>query len=150
MKAVLRHYKGIYPTLGERTYIDSSAVVCGDIHFGDDCSVWPFVAIRGDVNIIRIGQRTNIQDGSVLHVTRISENNPAGYPLIIGDDVTIGHKVMLHGCQLGSRILVGMGAIIMDNVIRFMNRYLLLYTGVPRFFEQQREQKKVRKIGVLQ
>ena len=117
MKAVLRHYKGIYPTLGERTYIDSSAVVCGDIHFGDDCSVWPFVAIRGDVNIIRFGQRTNIQDGSVLHVTRISENNPAGYPLIIGDDVTIGHKVMLHGCQLGSRILVGMGAIIMDNVI---------------------------------
>ena len=117
MKAVLRHYKGVYPTLGQRTYIDSTSVVCGDIHLGDDSSVWPFVAIRGDVNTVRIGQRTNVQDCSVLHVTRKSDNNPTGNPLVIGDDVTIGHKVMLHGCQLGSRILVGMGAIIMDGVI---------------------------------
>jgi len=84
---------------------------------GDDCSVWPFVAMRGDVNIIRIGARTNIQDGSILHVSRRSTMNPDGHPLIIGDDVTVGHQVMLHGCQLGSRILIGMGAIIMDGVI---------------------------------
>jgi carbonic anhydrase/acetyltransferase-like protein (isoleucine patch superfamily) len=89
----------------------------GDITLGKDSSVWPLVAARGDVNYIRIGERTNIQDGSVLHLTRASQSNPDGYPLIIGDDVTVGHKVMLHGCQLGNRILVGMGAIVMDNAI---------------------------------
>ncbi|NRA61917.1 MAG: gamma carbonic anhydrase family protein [Psychrobium sp.] len=113
----IRHFKGIYPTLGKGTYIDSTAVVCGDIQFGDDCSVWPLVAIRGDVNFVRIGHRTNIQDGSVLHLSRPTISNPQGYPLIIGDDVTVGHKVMLHGCTLGNRILVGMGAIIMDGVV---------------------------------
>ena len=113
----LTSFKGIFPSLGQRNYIDSHTVICGDIEFGDDCSVWPFVAIRGDVNFIRIGNRSNIQDGSVLHVTRKSENNPEGNPLIIGEDVTIGHKVMLHGCTLGSRILVGMGAIIMDGTV---------------------------------
>jgi len=87
------------------------------LRFGKDSSVWPLVAARGDVNYIRIGERTNIQDGSVLHLTRASKSNPDGYPLIIGDDVTVGHKVMLHGCQLGNRILVGMGAIVMDNAI---------------------------------
>ena len=89
----------------------------GDISLGKDSSVWPLVAARGDVNYIRIGERTNIQDGSVLHLTRASKSNPDGYPLIIGDDVTVGHKVMLHGCQLGNRILVGMGAIVMDNAV---------------------------------
>jgi carbonic anhydrase/acetyltransferase-like protein (isoleucine patch superfamily) len=89
----------------------------GDITLGKDSSVWPLVAARGDVNYIRIGERTNIQDGSVLHLTRASKSNPDGYPLIIGDDVTVGHKVMLHGCQLGNRILVGMGAIVMDNAV---------------------------------
>lgn len=113
----LTSFKGIFPSLGQRNYIDSNTVICGDIEFGDDCSVWPFVAIRGDVNFVRIGNRSNIQDGSVLHVTRKSENNPEGNPLIIGEDVTIGHKVMLHGCTLGSRILVGMGAIIMDGTV---------------------------------
>jgi len=117
MSSNLTSFKGVFPSLGQRNYIDSTTVICGDVEFGDDCSVWPFVAIRGDVNFIRIGHRSNIQDGSVLHVTRKSENNPNGNPLIIGDDVTIGHKVMLHGCKLGSRILVGMGAIIMDGSV---------------------------------
>lgn len=117
MNSNITSFKGISPTFGQHNYIDSNTVICGDIIFGDDCSVWPFVAIRGDVNFIRIGSRSNIQDGSVLHVTRKSENNPEGNPLIIGEDVTIGHKVMLHGCTLGSRILVGMGAIIMDGVV---------------------------------
>lgn len=113
----IRSYKGITPTYDNSVYIDESSVLVGDITLGKDSSVWPLVAARGDVNYIRIGERTNIQDGSVLHLTRASKSNPDGYPLIIGDDVTVGHKVMLHGCQLGSRILVGMGAIVMDNAI---------------------------------
>lgn len=113
----IRSFKNISPILGKKNFIDSSAVLIGDITTGDDVGIWPLVAIRGDVNSITIGDRTNIQDGSVLHVTHKNKVNPDGYPLIIGEDVTVGHKVMLHGCKLGSRILVGMGAIIMDNVI---------------------------------
>ena len=115
--ANLRKYNGIYPTLGKATYVDISSVLIGDITLDDDVSIWPFVAARGDVNTITIGAGTNVQDGTVLHVTRKSTNNPSGNPLIIGADVTIGHKCMLHGCTLGDRILVGMGAIIMDGSI---------------------------------
>lgn len=113
----IRPYKGILPSLGSDIYIDNSAILVGDISLADDVSIWPLVAARGDVNTITIGSRTNIQDGSVLHVTRKSPSNPQGNPLVIGDDVTVGHKCMLHGCQLGNRILVGMGAIIMDGVV---------------------------------
>ncbi|TMP34435.1 gamma carbonic anhydrase family protein [Pseudoalteromonas rubra] len=112
-----RSYKGKTPKLAAGVYVDDSAVLVGDIEVGEDSSVWPLVAARGDVNFIKIGKRTNVQDGSVLHLTRSSASNPVGYPLIIGDDVTVGHKVMLHGCKLGNRILVGMGAIVMDNVV---------------------------------
>lgn len=112
---MLRSYKGKRPQLGDDVYIDESAVLVGDIEIAEHSSVWPLVAARGDVNYIKIGKRTNIQDGSVLHLTRKSAAVPEGYPLIIGDDVTVGHKVMLHGCKLGNRILVGMGAIVMDN-----------------------------------
>ncbi|MDO6707758.1 gamma carbonic anhydrase family protein [Photobacterium sp. 1_MG-2023] len=114
MQNSLRPYQGIRPTLGEKVYVDSSAVLVGEIHLADHSSIWPLVAARGDVNHIRIGERTNIQDGTVLHVTRKSDNNPDGHPLIIGDDVTIGHKAMLHGCSVGNRVLIGMGAIILD------------------------------------
>lgn len=113
----LRSYKGITPQLGERVYIDSSSVLVGDIRIGDDSSVWPLVAARGDVNHIHIGDRTNIQDGSVLHVTHKNKENPDGYPLLIGNDVTVGHKVMLHGCTIKDRVLVGMGAIVLDGVV---------------------------------
>lgn len=112
----IRKYKNVTPTFGNRCYIDDTSVLVGDITCGDDVSFWPFVAARGDVNKITIGHRTNVQDATVLHVTRKSKKNPDGFPLTIGDDVTIGHKCMLHGCTLGSRILVGMGAIIMDGV----------------------------------
>jgi carbonic anhydrase/acetyltransferase-like protein (isoleucine patch superfamily) len=112
-----RSYHGITPILGNAVYVDETAVLVGDITLGDDTSIWPLVAARGDVNKITIGARTNIQDGTVLHVTRKSTGNPNGNPLVIGDDVTVGHKCMLHGCALGNRILVGMGAIIMDGVI---------------------------------
>ena len=113
----LRKYNGIYPVLGHLNYIDLSSVLIGDITLGDDVSIWPLVAARGDVNTITIGARTNVQDGTVLHVTRKSDQNLTGNPLIIGEDVTIGHKCMLHGCTLGDRILVGMGTIIMDGAI---------------------------------
>ena len=112
----IRSYKGVTPSFNSSVYVDESSVLVGDIQLGDNSSVWPLVAARGDVNYIRIGERSNIQDGSVLHLSRATKSNPDGYPLIIGDDVTVGHKVMLHGCVLGNRILVGMGAIIMDNV----------------------------------
>jgi carbonic anhydrase/acetyltransferase-like protein (isoleucine patch superfamily) len=113
----IRSYKQITPSIDSSVYVDDSAVLVGDIEIGEQSSIWPLVAARGDVNIIRIGKRTNIQDGSVLHVTRKTASQPDGFPLIIGDDVTVGHKCMLHGCSLGNRILVGMGAIIMDGAI---------------------------------
>jgi carbonic anhydrase/acetyltransferase-like protein (isoleucine patch superfamily) len=127
----LRSYKGILPTLGANNYIDMSAVIVGDIILANDVSIWPLVAARGDVNSISIGARTNIQDGSVLHVTRKSQHNPKGNPLIIGEDVTVGHKCMLHGCTLGNRILVGMGAIIMDGTIVEDDVFIGAGTVVP-------------------
>lgn len=113
----IKPYNGVYPTLGKDVFIEDSAVLYGDIALNDDVSIWPLVAARGDVNTISIGARTNIQDGSVLHVTRKSASNPTGNPLIIGEDVTIGHKAMLHGCTIKNRILIGMGAIVMDGAI---------------------------------
>ncbi|MGF1867718.1 gamma carbonic anhydrase family protein [Enterovibrio norvegicus] len=117
MQSVLRSYKGIFPNVGERVYLDPTSVMVGDITLGNDVSIWPLVAARGDVNHIIIGDRSNVQDGSVLHVTHKNTDNPDGYPLIIGKDVTIGHKVMLHGCAVGDRVLVGMGAIVLDGAI---------------------------------
>lgn len=112
-----RSYNGICPQINNTNYIDASAVIVGDITLGSHVSIWPLVAARGDVNSISIGANSNIQDGTVLHVTRKTKQNPTGNPLVIGEDVTVGHKCMLHGCTLGSRILVGMGAIIMDGAI---------------------------------
>lgn len=113
----IRDWQGKRPTLGARVYVDPASVVLGDVELGEDCSVWPMAVIRGDMHQIRIGARTSVQDGSVLHITHASDFNPGGFPLTIGDDVTIGHKAILHGCTLGSRILVGMGAIIMDGAV---------------------------------
>jgi len=115
--SALRGYKESYPQFGQRVMIDASSVVVGDVIMGDDASIWPLVVIRGDVNQVRIGARTNIQDGSVLHVTHKSASNPQGFPLTIGDDVTVGHKAMLHACTIGNRVLVGMGSILLDGAI---------------------------------
>lgn len=117
MSGDIRSYRGIEPQLGEHVYIDTSAVIVGDIQIGDNSSIWPLVSARGDVNYMRIGARTNIQDNCVLHVSRISEGNPEGHPLVIGDDVTVGHHVMLHGCTIGHRVLIGMSAVIMDGAV---------------------------------
>jgi carbonic anhydrase/acetyltransferase-like protein (isoleucine patch superfamily) len=113
----IRTYQGKTPSLGERVFVDASAVVIGDVEIGADSSVWPLVTIRGDMHRIRIGARTSVQAGSVLHITHAGPFNPDGFPLTIGDDVTIGHKVLLHGCSIGSRILVGMGSIVMDGAV---------------------------------
>lgn len=117
MSAVLRRYKDLFPVIGDRVMIDASSVIVGDVRLADDVSIWPLVAARGDVNYIQIGARSNIQDGSVLHVTHKSAKNPQGNPLIVGEDVTVGHKVMLHGCTIGDRVLVGMGSILLDGVV---------------------------------
>ncbi|WP_337056071.1 gamma carbonic anhydrase family protein [Pseudomonas sp. USHLN015] len=115
--SAIRTYRGTAPRLGQRVFVDRSAVVIGDVELGEDSSVWPFALIRGDMHRIRIGARTSVQDGSVLHITHAGPFNPDGFPLLIGDDVTIGHKVTLHGCTLGNRILVGMGSIVMDGAM---------------------------------
>ena len=105
---MIRTYRGHTPEIGAGVYIDESAVIIGDVSIGDDSSVWPCVVIRGDVHWIRIGKRTNVQDGSVLHVMRDA------HPLMLGDNVTIGHGVVLHGCTIESRCLIGMGSIILN------------------------------------
>lgn len=114
---MIRAFQGILPQLGERVYVDESAQVIGDVALGDDASVWPLVSIRGDVNRIRIGARTNVQDNSVLHVTHDGPYSPGGADLQIGDDVTIGHGVILHACRIGHRCLIGMGVIVMDKAV---------------------------------
>src|SRR5690606_27266583 len=115
MNERLRPYRSKSPELGQRVYVDPAACVIGDVILGDDVSVWPFTVIRGDVNFIRIGARSNIQDGAVIHV---SHDGPharlGGFATVIGEDVTIGHKAIIHACSIGNAVLVGMGAIVMD------------------------------------
>jgi carbonic anhydrase/acetyltransferase-like protein (isoleucine patch superfamily) len=106
---MLHQYKGITPKLGERVYLAPSAEIIGDVEIGDHSSVWYNCVIRGDVHYIRIGHHTNIQDGSICHVMKDE------YPLIVGDHVTIGHGVMLHGCTIESHCLIGMRATILNN-----------------------------------
>jgi carbonic anhydrase/acetyltransferase-like protein (isoleucine patch superfamily) len=113
----IRPYKGILPTLGARAYVDESATVIGDVTIGADSSIWPQCSVRGDVNTIRIGARSNIQDGSVVHVTHPYADLPDGRPVVIGDDVTIGHKVIVHGCTIEDRCLIGMGSVLLDGAV---------------------------------
>ena len=113
----IRPYQGVAPTLGARAYVDPQAAVIGKVTLGADVSIWPMAVLRGDVNTIRLGDRSNVQDGCVLHVTHDGPFSPGGLPLLVGDDVTIGHRAVLHACTLGSRILVGMGAIVLDGAI---------------------------------
>jgi carbonic anhydrase/acetyltransferase-like protein (isoleucine patch superfamily) len=114
---VIRPFENILPTLGRGAWVDPQACVIGDVHLGEDASVWPMAVVRGDVNYIRIGARSNVQDNSVLHVTHDGPYSPGGVPLLVGDDVTIGHGVILHACTIGNRVLVGMGARLLDKVV---------------------------------
>ncbi len=113
----VRSFDGHTPVLGEGVYVDEQALVAGRVEVGADSSVWPMSVVRGDINSIRIGARTNIQDGSVLHVTHDSEYAPGGQALSIGDEVTVGHKVVLHACTVGDRCLIGMGSVVLDGAV---------------------------------
>ncbi|MCC8380954.1 gamma carbonic anhydrase family protein [Xenorhabdus sp. PB30.3] len=117
MSTVLRKYLNLRPQIGQRVMLDPTSIVIGDVRLADNVSIWPLVVIRGDVNYVSIGARTNIQDCSILHVTHKSSDNPDGFPLIIGEEVTVGHKAMLHGCTIRNRVLVGMSSIILDGSI---------------------------------
>ena len=105
------------PQIHESCLIDETSVIIGEVSLAEDVSVWPYAVLRGDVNSISIGARSNVQDGSVLHVSHKNAEKPEGSPLIIGEDVTVGHKVMLHGCRIGDRVLIGMGTIILDDTV---------------------------------
>lgn len=108
-----QHTPRIHPT----AYIDDTALVIGAVEIGEDSSVWPMSVIRGDIQHIRIGARTSIQDGTIIHVTHDSRFCPGGQPTIIGNDVTVGHKVILHACTIEDYCLIGMGSIIMDKAV---------------------------------
>ena len=117
MNKSIKDHCGITPEIGKRVYVDEFCSIIGDVVIGDDSSVWPMAVIRGDMNSIRIGARTSIQDGAVLHITHKNTENPNGHPLNIGDEVTIGHKAVLHGCTINNRSLIGIGAIVLDGAI---------------------------------
>jgi carbonic anhydrase/acetyltransferase-like protein (isoleucine patch superfamily) len=111
-----RFYRDQFPRLGANVYVDPAAVLIGDVELGDDASLWPCTVARGDVNHIRIGARTNVQDGAVLHVTHDGPYTPGGFPLLIGADVTIGHGAILHACTIEDACLIGMHATVLDGV----------------------------------
>ena len=116
--ALLRPYRDHLPTLGARAYVDPAATVIGDVVLGDDVSVWPQTVIRGDVNFIRIGARTNVQDGTVIHVSHDGPHAKlGGFATVIGEDVTIGHKAIVHACRIEDATLIGMGAVVLDGAV---------------------------------
>lgn len=117
MSQNIRPYLDTTPEIDESCYIDPMGIVVGDVVLAENVSVWPFAVIRGDVNSIRIGKNSNVQDHAMLHVSHKKADKPNGSPLIIGEDVTIGHHVTLHGCTIGNRVLIGINSIILDDVI---------------------------------
>ncbi len=121
----IRAYRGKHPQIAATAYIDPSSVVIGDVAIGEDSSIWPLTVVRGDVHYIRIGSRTNIQDGSICHVMR------GEYPLVVGDSVTVGHSVTIHGCTIESRCLIGMGAIILNGAIIGTGSIIAAGTLIP-------------------
>ena len=123
----IRQFDDKKPIIGSSVYIDESAVVIGDVTLGDDVSVWPTTVIRGDVESIKIGAGTNVQDGAVLHVSHAGPFAPEGQPLTIGKGVTIGHRAVVHACTVGDYCLVGIGAIILDGAV--LEDYVMLGAG---------------------
>lgn len=153
-----RPFEGHRPELAKGVFIDPSAVVIGDVTLGEDTSVWPQTTIRGDMHRIRIGARCSIQDNSVLHITHAGPFNPDGYPLTMGNDVTVAHSVTLHGCTIGNNVLIGMGCIVMDgaviedNVVLGANSLVppgkilssgWLYTGSPAKAQRELSEKEL-------
>jgi len=123
----IRAFKEKQPGVGSNVYIDSTAVVIGDVTIEDDVSIWPNCVVRGDVESISIGTGTNVQDGSVLHVSHAGDYSPTGHKLVIGQGVTIGHRAVVHGCTIGNYCLIGIGAIVMDGAE--LEDYVMLGAG---------------------
>ncbi len=113
----IRQFEAFTPDIHQSVFIDEAAVVTGDVVIGADSSIWPQVSIRGDIHSIRIGKQTNIQDGCVLHVTHDSVYAPGGHALSVGDEVTVGHNVVLHACSIENLCLIGMGSVVLDGAV---------------------------------
>jgi carbonic anhydrase/acetyltransferase-like protein (isoleucine patch superfamily) len=113
----IRKFEQSTPAIATTAYVDDTALVIGDVTLADDVSLWPKVVARGDVNSIVVGARTNIQDGTILHVSHDSEFAPGGFALRIGADITVGHQAILHGCTIEDRCLIGMAATVMDGAV---------------------------------
>ena len=128
----IRPFKQIHPKLGERVFIDPACTVIGDVMIGDDSSIWPGTVIRGDVNFVRIGARSNIQDGSIIHVSHDGPlGKPIGFATLIGDDVTIGHGAIIHACTIEDGCLIGMGAIVLDGAVVKKNGFVGAGAVIP-------------------
>jgi carbonic anhydrase/acetyltransferase-like protein (isoleucine patch superfamily) len=123
----IRNFKTNRPTLGERIYIDPQATVIGNVNLGHDVSVWPMAVLRGDVNFISIGDGCNIQDGAVLHVTHDGPFTPGGQPLVLAKGITIGHKAILHACEIEDYCLIGINAVILDKV--YIEHHVMVAAG---------------------
>lgn len=113
----IRTFAGLTPRIAADAWVDETAVVIGDVEIGHRSSVWPMAVLRGDIHRIRIGSDSNIQDGSILHVSHDSRFVPGGHPLVLHDQVTVGHQVVLHGCEIHHHCLIGIGARVLDGVI---------------------------------
>ncbi|WP_290649195.1 gamma carbonic anhydrase family protein [Aquisalimonas sp.] len=113
---MIRTFESYRPQIADSAWVDATALVIGEVELAEDVSVWPMTVVRGDVHYIRVGPRTNIQDGSVVHVAHAGDYSP-GYPTIIGADVTIGHKAIVHACTVEDACLIGMAATIMDGAV---------------------------------
>jgi carbonic anhydrase/acetyltransferase-like protein (isoleucine patch superfamily) len=128
----IRPFQGITPLLGQRVYVDEAATIIGDVELGDDVSIWPGTVLRGDVNSIRVGARSNIQDGSIVHVTHDGPFGQAGgFATVIGADVTIGHGAIVHACVIEDACLIGMGAIVLDGAVVRQNGFVGAGAVVP-------------------
>ena len=122
-----RAFNGIVPRLGANAYVDADALVIGDVELGEDASIWPGAVVRGDVQRIRVGARSSIQDGAVLHVTHDGPYTPGGSPLLIGADVTVGHAAALHACTVEDACLIGIHATLLDGAV--VRRHSMIGAG---------------------
>ncbi|MDE1964227.1 MAG: gamma carbonic anhydrase family protein [Xanthomonadaceae bacterium] len=113
----IRTYQKHTPALGQRVYVDPAATVIGRVELADDVSIWPGAVLRGDVHFIRVGARSNVQDGAVVHVTHDGPYSPGGFPTVIGEGVTVGHGAVIHGCTIGDYSLIGMHATVLDGAL---------------------------------
>lgn len=114
---MIRRFENQAPQIAETAFVDETAVIIGDVSIGDHSSIWPMTVIRADINKVTIGKRCSIQDGTVIHVNHVGPFNPEGDTVLVGDDVTVGHRALLHGCEIGDRCLIGMAAVVMDRVV---------------------------------